>query len=111
MLEPKGGVIQGGPEMHSIWWTNDKRIQWETVGYAGCKYTGSNEGFGGLAGLLLPLGVPRLVFDLAAPFAKSIFSLSQYAEYSETGGRACSPESDLPRWWNERKSLGVNIRR
>jgi len=110
-LPATGNVIAGGPELHSIWWTASKQIQWETVGYSGCKYTGTNEGFGGLAGLLLPLGVPRLFFDLTAPFAKAFIGLSQYNEASDTGGRACSPASDLPRWWNERANLGKNIRR
>lgn len=110
-LEPTGNSIRGGPELHSIWWTSEKQIQWETVGYSGCKYTGTNEGFGGLAGLLLPLGVPRIFFDVFGPFAKPLFALSQYNEYSETGGRACSPEADLPAWWRGRKELGVNVRR
>ena len=111
-LEPTQRAIDGGPEMHSIWWTADKKIKWETVGYSGCKYTGTNEGFGGLAGLLLPLGVPRAVFDALSPFSKLIFGLSQYNEIDpEKGGRACSPPSDLPAWWNERTTLGVNIRR
>lgn len=111
-LTPKGNPILGGPEMHSIWWTADKKIQWETVGYSGCKYTGTNEGYGGLAGLLLPLGVPRAVFDLTSPFAKWIFAASQFNEADpEKGGRARSPSSDLPQWWNERTTLGVNIRR
>ena len=100
-LGPTQQAIEGGPEMHSIWWTADKTIKWETVGYSGCKYTGTNEGFGGLAGLLLPLGVPRLVFDALSPFSSLVFGLSQYNEIDpEKGGRACSPASDLPTWWN-----------
>ena len=56
--------------------------------------------------------VPRQVFDATAPFAKAIFALSQFNELDpDKGGRACSPASDLPAWWNERTTLGVNIRR
>ena len=43
-LTPTGAQIAGGPELHSIWWESDKRIKWETVGYAGCRFTGTNEG-------------------------------------------------------------------
>lgn len=103
-LEPRGRTIRGGPEMHSILWTAEKTIQWETVGYNGCKYTGTNEGYGGLAGLLLPLGVPKLVFDTlsATGLSRLLPFLSQFNEYSDQGGRARSPPDDLPRWWNER---------
>ena len=111
-LKPTGNRVAGGPELHSIWWTPAKRIKWETVGYVGCKYTGTNEGFGGLAGLLIVLGVPRFVFAATAPFAKVVLQLSQFNEVDpQTGGRAVSPASDLPRWWNDRRSLGVNVRR
>ena len=110
-LRPSGAPIAGGPELHSIWW-QDKRIKWETVGYAGCRFTGTNQGYGGLAGLLIPLGVPRAIFDAIAPLGKVVFPLSQYNELDpEKGGRACSPAADLPAWWNERTALGVNIRR
>ena len=64
-----------------------------------------------MAGLLIGIGVPRLVFDLVAPFGKYVFALSQFNEATETGGRACSPASDLPEWWNRRTELGVNVRR
>ena len=111
VINPTGNEIRGGPELHSIWWTPDKQIKWETVGYCGCKYTGTNEGFGGLAGMLVPMGVPRAFFDAFSPFAKIVFGLSQFNEASETGGRARSPESDLPRWWQERTALGINVRR
>ena len=110
-LKPTGNSLRGGPELHSIWWTPEKRIKWETVGYAGCRFTGTNQGYGGLAGLLIGIGVPRLVFDVVAPFGKYVFALSQFNEATETGGRACSPASDLPDWWNRRTELGVNVRR
>ena len=110
-LKPTGNQLRGGPELHSIWWTPDKRIKWETVGYSGCRFTGTNQGYGGLAGLLIGIGVPRLVFDVVAPFGKYVFALSQFNEATETGGRACSPASDLPSWWNRRTELGVNVRR
>ena len=110
-LPATGNPILGGPEMHSIWWTPSKQIKWETVGYSGCKFTGTNEGYGGLAGLLLPLGVPRAAFDFTSPFTKLFIGLSRFNEASETGGRACSPDSDLPTWWKQRTELGVNIRR
>ena len=98
--------------MHSLWWTPEKRIKWETVGYVGCKFTGTNEGFGGLAGLLIPLGVPRVVFALSAPFAKYLFQLSQFNDVDpEKGGRAVSPAADLPAWWNARTTAGVNVNR
>ena len=111
-LKPTGNRVLGGPEMHSIWWTPQKQIKWETVGYVGCKYTGTNKGYGGLAGLLIALGVPRLVFDAISPVSKLIIPLSQFNELDpDTGGRACSPASDLPDWWNDRTKLGVNINR
>lgn len=67
---------------------------------------------GGLAGLLIPLGVPRIAFDVLAPLGKLVFPLSQFNELDpQKGGRACSPAADLPAWWNKRSSLGVNIRR
>ena len=111
VLKPSGASIRGGPELHSIWWTPDKQIKWETVGYVGCKYTGTNRGYGGLAGLLIPLGLPRPFFDAISSFgiAKSAFWLSQFNEASETGGRARSPDSALPAWWRDRQSLGMNL--
>lgn len=111
-LKPTGNRVRGGPEMHSLWWTPEKRIKWETVGYVGCKFTGTNEGFGGLAGLLIPLGVPRFVFALSAPFAKYLFQLSRFNEVDyEKGGRAVSPAADLPAWWHARTTAGVNVNR
>ena len=111
-LKPTGNRVRGGPEMHSLWWTPEKRIKWETVGYVGCKFTGTNEGFGGLAGLLIPLGVPRFVFALSAPFAKYLFQLSRFNDVDpEKGGRAVSPAADLPAWWNARTTAGVNVNR
>ena len=88
-LKPTGNRVRGGPEMHSLWWTPEKRIKWETVGYVGCKFTGTNEGFGGLAGLLIPLGVPRFVFALSAPFAKYLFQLR--SSTTSTRRRAAAP--------------------
>ena len=111
VLEPKeNNAIFGGPELHAIWWTPDKRIKWESVGYVGCKYTGSNQGYGGIGGLLVPLGVPRAFFDVGTPFIKAAFTLSQFAEASENGGRAKSPWTSLPAWWKARKDLGLNVR-
>ena len=43
-LKPTGNQLRGGPELHSIWWTPSKQIKWETVGYAGCRFTGTNKG-------------------------------------------------------------------
>lgn len=53
-LPPTNNEIVGGPELQSIWWTQEKQIKWETVGYSGCRFTGTNQGFGGLAGCGLP---------------------------------------------------------
>lgn len=112
VLEPKeNNAIFGGPELHAIWWTPDKRIKWESVGYVGCKYTGSNQGYGGIGGLLVPLGVPRAFFDVGTPFIKAAFTLSQFAEASENRGRAKSPWTSLPAWWKARKDLGLNVQR
>ena len=97
-----------GPELHAIWWTPDKRIKWESVG---CKYTGSNLGYGGIGGLLVPLGVPGVFFDVGTPFIKAAFMLSQFAEASENGGRAKSPWTSLPARWKARKDLGLNVSR
>ena len=58
-----------------------------------------------------PLGVPRAFFDVGTPFIKAAFTLSQFAEASENGGRAKSPWTSLPAWWKARKDLGLNVQR
>ena len=59
----------------------------------------------------MPLGVPRAFFDVGTPFIKAAFTLSQFAEASENGGRAKSPWTSLPAWWKARKDLGLNVQR
>ena len=55
--------------------------------------------------------LPRAFFDVGTPFIKAAFTLSQFAEASENGGRAKSPWTSLPAWWKARKDLGLNVQR
>eukprot|EP00980_Cylindrotheca_fusiformis_P018290 scaffold5966_cov118-Cylindrotheca_fusiformis.AAC.15 len=41
-----------GPQVESFLWTPDGKLLWQTMGYVGDEYTGSNKGFGGLDGLM-----------------------------------------------------------
>ena len=60
-----------------------------------------------------PAGAARRAarfFDVGTPFIKAAFTLSQFAEASENGGRAKSPWTSLPAWWKARKDLGSTCR-
>ncbi len=99
-----------GPEMQSFLWTPDKQILWQTMGYVGDEYTGSNQGYGALDGLLVSMGLPHLYLDATSPMRKMKNWFSQFQSYNgETLARAKTPYSRLPQWWNERKSYDLNV--
>lgn len=99
-----------GPEMQSFLWTPDKEILWQTMGYVGDEYTGSNQGYGGLDGLLVSMGLPHLYLDAISPMRKVKNWISQFQTHSgETMARAKTPFSRLPQWWNERKTYDLNV--
>lgn len=99
-----------GPEMQSFLWTPDKEILWQTMGYVGDEYTGSNQGYGGLDGLLVSMGLPHLYLDAISPMRKVKNWISQFQTHSgETMARAKTPYSGLPQWWNERKTYDLNV--
>ena len=99
-----------GPEMQSFLWTPDKEILWQTMGYVGDEYTGSNQGYGGLDGLLVSMGLPPLYLDAISPMRKVKNWISQFqTQNGETMARAKTPFSRLPQWWNERKTFDLNV--
>lgn len=99
-----------GPEMQSFLWTPDKEILWQTMGYVGDEYTGSNQGYGALDGLLVSMGLPHLYLDATSPMRKVKNWFSQFqTDNGETMARAKTPYSRLPQWWNERKSYDLNV--
>jgi hypothetical protein len=100
-----------GPEMQSFLWTPDKVILWQTMGYVGDEYTGSNQGHGGLDGLLVSLGLPRMYLDSISPMRKMKSWFSQFQGDSGEDARATSPYSRLPQWWHERKTYDLNIQK
>lgn len=109
-LEPKDPPVAffNGPEMYSFLWTPSKQIQWMSVGYVGDKYTGDNQGYGALVGLLIPMGVPRVAIDVLKPFLEAQVWLSQFSDGIKQP-RSRSPYSELPQWWKDRKTKGWNI--
>ena len=101
-----------GPEMQSFLWTPDKELLWHTMGYVGDEYTGSNEGYGGLDGLLVSMGLPHLYLDAISPMRKLQSWFSQFqSDQGESMARAKTRFGRLPTWWNERKSYDLNIRK
>lgn len=109
-LEPKETPVEfyNGPEMYSFLWTPSKQIQWMSVGYVGDKYTGDNQGYGGIVGLFIPMGVPKVAIDALKPFLDFQVWFSQFGDGIEQP-RTRSPYSELPQWWKDRKTLGWNI--
>jgi len=97
-----------GPELHSFLWTADKKILWQTMGYVGDTYTGSNKGVGGLDGVLVSLGLPHVYPEAIAPMRDVSGWLARFREDSPC---MKSRHSHLPLWWHERKSYDMNIRR
>lgn len=99
-----------GPEMQSFLWTADKQLLWHTAGFVGDEYTGSNQGYGGLDGLLVSMGLPHLYLDTMSPMRrfKSWFSQFQ-SDNGETMARTKTRFGRLPQWWNERKLYDLNI--
>ena len=91
-----------GPEMHSFLWTADKKLLWQTMGYVGDKYTGSNKGHGSLDGLLVSLGLPHLYLETMKPLRNVEAWLSQFKE-SGHKLKTKSAFSYMPLWWIERK--------
>ena len=114
-----------GPEIHSYQWTPNKTIKWQTSGFVGDHYVGSNEGYGGLLGILISLGLPRASVDIITPFANIPRWISQFVVGNNGGGGGnvgggflFSPPptatrwSRLPLWWHEqRKNTSNNIHR
>ena len=123
-----------GPEIHSYQWTPNKTIRWQTSGFVGDVYVGSNEGYGGLLGILISLGLPRASVDIIKPFATIPRWISQFIVVGNnnnnikgggggggsnigSGLLVSSPPtatrwSRLPLWWHEqRKNKSNNIHR
>jgi hypothetical protein len=109
-----------GPELHSFQWTLDKKIRWQTTGFVGDSNTGSNEGYGGILGILISLGLPRISVDAIVPFTSLPKWLSQFwanrnpskttmNKSARPPPRAQTPYSKLPQWWHERKRSSKNI--
>lgn len=100
-----------GPEMQSFLWTPDKELLWHTMGYVGDEYTGSNQGYGGLDGLMVSMGLPHLYLDAMSPMRKLKSWFSQFqSDFGEDNvARDKTRYGRLPQWWNERKSYDLNI--
>jgi len=96
-----------GPEMHSFLWTADKKLLWQTMGFVGDSYTGTNQGHGGLDGLLVSMGLPHLYVEATNPMRNV---KSWFAQFRETErAKTRSAYSYLPQWWHERKSYDLNV--
>mmetsp|Transcript_28448 Transcript_28448/g.60064 ORF Transcript_28448/g.60064 Transcript_28448/m.60064 type:complete len:291 (+) Transcript_28448:99-971(+) len=111
-IRPKEGnnKIYGGPEMYSFWFTPQKQIKWQTLGFVGDRYTGTNGGYGGLLGLLVGFGIPRVALDLFSPVIKIQTWLSQFDGFGdESAPRTRSKSSELPQWWKDRAKSGMNL--
>ena len=118
--ETDGTRFVTGPEMHSYQWTPNKTIRWQTSGFIGDQYVGSNEGYGGLLGIMVSLGLPRAAVDMIGPLAMIPRWVSQFFVKSSGSGRAISGGppptqtrwSRLPTWWHEsRIDASKNVRR
>lgn len=99
-----------GPELQSFLWTPSKKLIWQTVGYVGDRYTGSNQGHGSLDGLLVSMGLPPLYLETTESL-RSVQSWFSQFRTSEDGPKLKSPYSNLPQWWHERTTLARNIHR
>lgn len=94
-----------GPELQSFVWTPSKTLIWQTVGYVGDKYTGSNQGHGSLDGLLVSMGLPPLLLETTEPLRNLQGFLSQFIQSGqENSMKVRSSYSNLPYWWHQRKS-------
>ena len=111
-LEPRDPPqkLYGGPELFSIWWTREKTIKWETVGYSGDRYTGTNQGYGAVVGILIGMGLPRLAVDILTPVTKLQSWFSQFVSIGEGLPRTRTPHGELPQWWQDRQKLDFNLR-
>ncbi|CAJ1950644.1 unnamed protein product [Cylindrotheca closterium] len=98
-----------GPQVESFLWTPDKQLLWQTMGYVGDAYTGSNKGFGGLDGLLVSLGLPYLYLEATNPVNKVANWFSQFR--GDSAPKTVSSYSRLPQWWHERKAYDWNVQR
>mmetsp|Transcript_42532 Transcript_42532/g.102853 ORF Transcript_42532/g.102853 Transcript_42532/m.102853 type:complete len:422 (-) Transcript_42532:2854-4119(-) len=98
-----------GPQVESFLWTPDKKLLWQTMGYVGDGYTGSNKGFGGLDGLLVSMGLPYLYLEAMYPVNKVTNWFSQFRQ--DSAPKTVSPYSRLPQWWHERKAYDWNVQR
>lgn len=99
-----------GPELQSFLWTPSKKLVWQTVGYVGDHYTGSNQGHGSLDGLMVSMGLPPLYLETTESVRSLQNWFSQFST-SDDAPKLKSPYSNLPQWWHERKSLARNIQR
>lgn len=112
-ISPKKGdnnnKILGGPEIYSFWFTPEKQIKWQTLGYVGDRHTGTNQGYGAVTGLLVSMGVPRIALDLFTPVIKIQSWLSQFGLGDDSVPRTRSATKDLPQWWKDRTKLGLNL--
>jgi hypothetical protein len=114
--EYKGVRFTTGPELQSFLWNPDKTLRWQTNGYVGDEYTGSNQGRGGLKGLLISMGLPRLFVQVLEPVRKAKSWMSQFGSSSsgqeqprQKAPRSKSPYSSLPQWWHDREKADLNI--
>jgi hypothetical protein len=115
--EHKGVRFTTGPELQSFLWNPNKTLRWQTNGFVGDEFTGSNQGKGGLKGLLISMGLPRLFVVAMAPVNKAKSWISQFKgskssghpQPSETPPRTKSPYSSLPQWWHYREEFNLNI--
>jgi hypothetical protein len=99
-----------GPELQSFLWTADKKILWQTMGFVGDEYTGSNQGHGGWDGLLVSMGLPRLYLEGMQPMRNVDKWFSQF-RIDNKQPRTLSPYSNLPQWWHERKTFELNVQK
>jgi hypothetical protein len=120
--EHKGVRFTTGPELQSFLWNPNKTLRWQTNGFVGDDYTGSNQGKGGLKGLLISMGLPRLFVQATEPLRNAKSWMSQFKgsktssssssgqqEPSQTPPRSKSPYSSLPQWWHYREEFNLNI--
>ena len=98
-----------GPELQSFRWTPYKTLIWHTAGFAADEFTGSNQGVGGLKGLMVSMGLPKLFVKATGGFREVEKWISQFGEnprishytgsLEEIKPRTKSPNKDLPPWW------------
>lgn len=98
-----------GPQVESFLWTPGQKLLWQTMGYVGDEYTGSNKGFGGLDGLMVSLGLPHLFLKATVPLRDRVNWFSQFRGAHTP--KTVSPYSQLPQWWHERKLYEWNVQK